>query len=70
MELIWQDILHSKSQNLDILSRQVQDEIFDFRKTTPIIFDWFYNYEKEKKKISAAEFSREMVEEYFSKRNL
>lgn len=70
IEVIWKDILDSKSQNLDVLSRQIQDEIFDFRKTTPIIFDWFYNYEKKKKKISAAEFSKKKVEEYFSKRNI
>lgn len=65
---IWQNILNSdKKTDFDILSRQVQDEIFDHRKTTPIVFDWFYRREKDKHESSTVFSVEKAVAEYLSK---
>lgn len=62
---IWQSILNSdKKLDLDILSRQIQDEIYDHRKTTPIVFDWFYRREKDKQGSSTAFSVKKAVAEY------
>lgn len=55
-----------KKTDLDMVSRQVQDEIFDHRKTTPIVFDWFYRREKNKQESSTVFSVGKAVEEYLS----
>lgn len=60
-----QDILnHNHKTDLNILSRQIQDELFDHRRTTPIIFDWYYHRKRDEQELSSAFSVKKMVEEY------
>jgi hypothetical protein len=67
IENIWKNIEKIDNSELDILSRQIQDEIYDHRKSTLIVFDWFYNLKKEEQQSSSNFSAQKMVDEYFSK---
>ncbi len=69
VENIWKNIGSLKDFELDKLSRQIQDEIYDHRKSTPLVFDWFYNLKKEEQQLSSNFSVQKMVDEYFSKIN-
>jgi hypothetical protein len=49
---------------LDGISRQIQDELFDHRKTTPLIFDSIYNRNKEEQEENSKFSTKKMVQEY------
>lgn len=62
---IWQSILNSDPNlDLDVLSRQIQDELFEHRKTTPIIPDWFYKLKRDEQESSSTFSVEKMAEDY------
>lgn len=69
IENIWDTIEIFDDDELTRLSRQIQDEIYDHRKSTPIVFDWFYLLKKEEQQSSSAFFSQKMVDDYFFRIN-
>jgi len=51
------------SPELDSQSRSLQDEIFDNRKRTPLVFDWIFKKLRDKHEIQMNYSSEELVEE-------
>jgi len=65
----WNKILKNEKINLDILIRQIQDELFNYRLNTFLIPDWFYNsYKHSDEEISKILVSK-MICEYNHRNN-
>lgn len=61
---LWSKILTSNSNNLENLSRELQDEIFQNRKSNPLIFDWYYRQYKNCQQNNTDYSGGKMVERY------
>jgi hypothetical protein len=68
IELIWNNILEGNcsEERLFILSIRIQDELFEKRKSDPVILDYFYD--KFKESLGSSPYSPDsMVKEYLRK---
>ncbi len=61
---IWKQLVSSKTLDMAIESRQLQDEIFDSRKTRQLIPDWYYNYLRIPYETKSYYSIEQMVKEY------
>ena len=61
---IWKKILQKEECNLDIIIRQIQDELFYYRLNTFLIPDWFYNYFKDNDEDISKLLVNNMIYEY------
>ena len=65
VEAIWRKLLNNQipKQQLDQEARYVQDEIYNNRSTSPLIFNWIYNLSRSKKEQQMNKAAEEYAEE-------
>jgi len=66
---IWNKILKNEQINLDIVIRQIQDELFNYRLNTFLIPDWFYKSYKQNDEAQSKILVRKMICEYNNRNN-
>lgn len=71
-ESIWNRILNNTIDNNELqdLSRKLQDEIYQNRSTSPLIFDWFYNKYRQKQEETVNNCIDKMIEKYYSQKSV
>jgi hypothetical protein len=64
----WDYILYSKRnvEELEYISRSVQDSIYLHRLSSPLIFDWFYDMKSKQQQDNADYLVEQLAEEYIS----
>jgi hypothetical protein len=67
IESLWNELLSNKKIDIDFKAREIQDKIFLNRKSSPLIFDWFYNLKRNQLE-SEMNFSIEKLIEEYKKR--
>lgn len=50
--------------NLEDLLRKLQDEIFESRKNSPLIFDWYYRIHRESQQFDTDYSGEQMIRNY------
>ncbi|MDN3956162.1 S-4TM family putative pore-forming effector [Sporolactobacillus laevolacticus] len=63
----WERVLSNECTSLNDLSRKLQNEIFDSRKNSPLIFDWYYRKYKSSQQIDTDYSGEQMVTSYKSR---
>ena len=69
IDYIWKKILQNEEYDLDIIIRQIQDELFYYRLNTFLIPDWFYNYFKDNDEDISKLLVNNMIYEYNNKKS-
>lgn len=63
---VWQRALANSAtdEELDALSRLLQDEIFEHRMKSPVVFDWVYNTLRSANETLMSQSTKDLAEEY------
>ena len=69
MESIWKQIISGDRININQKAREIQDKIFLNRKSSPLIFDWYYLKKREQLENEMNFTVDNMVQEYQNKKN-
>ncbi len=66
VEDLWINTLRSIQDPIELtrISRQLQDEIFTHRNNSPLIFDWFYRFFKNKQESSSNYSANDLLDQY------
>lgn len=61
---LWQDALENRknASELNLSSRDLQDEIYDMRRRNPLIFDWVYGLSKIRREADMNKIAEELVQ--------
>lgn len=66
----WSKSINEKCDGIKPLARQIQDKIYDNRKNSPLIFDWYYNLQRNKHEGEMNYSADQLVQDFLDKRNL
>lgn len=61
---LWSDVLNGTTTNVETTLRRIQDKIYQNRKTSPLIPEWFYNWQRPKLEQRMYYGVSELVKEY------
>ncbi len=66
MEVVWDQVMEGNSTNTDlaVVSRKLQDSIFNYRSNGLMIWDWFYFFKRKKQESNMNEVAKCIVEEF------
>lgn len=65
IENIWDKFIENSAfENLDVVSRQIQDEIIEKRRNEPLIFTWFYNLFRNSQEENNEVATKHMVDDF------
>lgn len=61
---LWSDVLSGTATNVETTLRRIQDKIYQNRKTSPLIPEWFYNWQRPKLEQQMYYGVADLVEQY------
>jgi len=63
---VWQGVLSCTADERSFLesSRKLQDQIFECRKSNPLVFDWFYNLKQSRQQEEMSYSTESLIAEY------